>query len=308
MKNKFTKISPVELWNRISNGKPLVIIDTLPAEIFQQRKIPKAKNACVYEVTFPEQVEASVSDRQAEIILYGASDASFDAITAAEKLERLGYQNVHVLDGGAYAWHTAGYPLEGENIEAAMASSNKFSLQDGTYTVDTAKSTIEWTGRNPNGKHYGRVQLATGKMNLANNAISGRFEIDMTSIENIDLAGDELQPVLISHLKSDDFFFVKMFPAAFFSIKTATPFKEPELSAPNYDIEGILELRGVRQKINFPATLSSLSNGTITAEAHFDFDRTRWNVIYGSSRFFEHLGMHLVFDPISIQLRIIAIA
>jgi hypothetical protein len=34
--------------------------------------------------------------------------------------------------------------------------------------------------------------------------------------------------------------------------------------------------------------------------AHFDFDRTRWNVIYGSSRFFEHLGMHLVFDLISI--------
>jgi len=38
----------------------------------------------------------------------------------------------------------------------------------------------------------------------------------------------------------------------------------------------------------------------------FDIDRTRWNVIYGSSRFFEHLGMHLMFDPISIQIRIVA--
>jgi hypothetical protein len=28
-------------------------------------------------------------------------------------------------------------------------------------------------------------------------------------------------------------------------------------------------------------------------------------VIYGSSRFFEHLGMHLVFDPITIQLRVV---
>ena len=40
-------------------------------------------------------------------------------------------------------------------------------------------------------------------------------------------------------------------------------------------------------------------------EAHFDLDRTQWNVIYGSSRFFEHLGMHMVFDQISIELRLI---
>lgn len=39
--------------------------------------------------------------------------------------------------------------------------------------------------------------------------------------------------------------------------------------------------------------------------AHFEFNRTRWGVIYGSSRFFRHLGMHLVFDLISLQLRIV---
>jgi len=38
---------------------------------------------------------------------------------------------------------------------------------------------------------------------------------------------------------------------------------------------------------------------------HFDMDRTRWGVIYGSSRFFEHLGMHLVFDLISFQIRLV---
>jgi hypothetical protein len=30
-------------------------------------------------------------------------------------------------------------------------------------------------------------------------------------------------------------------------------------------------------------------------------------VIYGSARFFEHLGMHLVFDLISIAVRIVAV-
>lgn len=39
---------------------------------------------------------------------------------------------------------------------------------------------------------------------------------------------------------------------------------------------------------------------------NFDIDRTKWNIVYGSTRFFEHLGKHLVFDLIGIQVRIIA--
>ncbi len=58
--------------------------------------------------------------------------------------------------------------------------------------------------------------------------------------------------------------------------------------------------------MKFPATISKLPDGAVTAEAHFDFDRTLWKIIYGSSRYYEHLGMHLVFDPISIRLRIVA--
>ena len=57
--------------------------------------------------------------------------------------------------------------------------------------------------------------------------------------------------------------------------------------------------------ISFPATFNVLSEGNLTAEAHFDIDRTRWHIRYGSSRFFEHLGMHLVYDLISIQLHIV---
>ena len=68
---------------------------------------------------------------------------------------------------------------------------------------------------------------------------------------------------------------------------------------------GSLELRGVRTEIRFPATASTLPGSEVVLEAHFDIDRTRWAVIYGSSRFFEHLGRHLVFDLISIQLRIV---
>lgn len=40
-------------------------------------------------------------------------------------------------------------------------------------------------------------------------------------------------------------------------------------------------------------------------EAHFDIDRTRWKEIYGSARLFEHLGMQLLFDPVSIEMRLL---
>jgi hypothetical protein len=43
----------------------------------------------------------------------------------------------------------------------------------------------------------------------------------------------------------------------------------------------------------------------INLEAHFDLDRTEWGIIYGSARFFEHLGMHQVFEAISISLRLV---
>ena len=127
----------------------------------------------------------------------------------------------------------------------------------------------------------------------------------MTSIKNINLEGDELQPVLISHLKSDDFFFVEYFPKAKFTIESAAPLAETSLSSPNYEVKGKFELRGVSADFQFPTTVNKLSDGQMVAEAHFDIDRTRWNVIYGSSRFFKHLGMHLVFDLISLQLKIV---
>ena len=77
------------------------------------------------------------------------------------------------------------------------------------YHIDTDQSTIEWAGRNPNTKHFGTIGISNGQVSISNNNITGVIEINMNSIENFSLKGDELQPVLISHLNSDDFFFTK---------------------------------------------------------------------------------------------------
>jgi rhodanese-related sulfurtransferase/polyisoprenoid-binding protein YceI len=300
------KIEPEELNRWIGERKDFILIDTLLDEQFQKRHLPGARNACVFQVNFSDQVAALVPDKNRYIVLYGYSGKTMDAVAAAEKLKRLGYKNVYALEGGLTGWKEADYRLEGAHPDEVDTLEESGLPENGTYPVDLEQSVIEWIGRNPNTKHYGTLGFSKGEITVKDGEVGGTLEIDMNSIKNINLEGDEMQPVLISHLKSDDFFFVKMFPKAHFKIQSVTPVREPHLSAPNFEVRGAFELRGLRREITFPATVNLLEGGGANVEAHFDIDRTQWDVIYGSSRFFKHLGMHLVFDLISIELRIVA--
>ncbi len=86
--DRFKEISPDQLFTWLETHKEFYLIDTLPKEHYQKRHIPKAKNACVFEVSFMEQIAGIAADKNAEIVLYGSSIRSMDALTAAEKLER----------------------------------------------------------------------------------------------------------------------------------------------------------------------------------------------------------------------------
>jgi polyisoprenoid-binding protein YceI len=304
--DKYIQLTAKDIHQWMDEKKAFYLIDTLPNDHFRRVHLPNSNNACVYEVTFMDQIEAITGNKNAEIVLYGSSSRSMDALAAAEKLGRNGYRHIHVLDGGIEAWRSANLALDGEAIDDPDDPQTRLGMEDRTYRVDTNQSTIEWTGRNPNSTHFGNVKISAGEIAVKDGAITGTFEIDMNAITNINLEGDELQPVLISHLKSDDFFLAKVFPTAKFKIHSAGPVEEPFLTCPNYEIKGALELRGIKAEQNFMATVTRTPENGLAAEAHFDIDRTRWNIIYGSTRFFEHLGMHLVFDLISIQVRIIA--
>ncbi len=305
---KYRLLSPDELESLINKGDKLYIIHILGDEHFRLVHLPKAFNACVYEVTFVDQVEAISKDREALIVLYGSSSNSMDSIYAAEKLERAGYTNIQILNGGIESWRNADKGLDGNDINGYIDPHTKFDLKDrnGIYKVDKERSLIEWTGRNTNSIHTGIIRISAGEIIVRDKYISGKFIIDMKSITNFDLEGDDLQPVLINHLESDDFFLTKLFPNAAFEILEASPIDDPFLSVPNFEVKGNLELRGIKLKQDFSATVTDIPPNSISAEAHFDIDRTRWGIIYGSARFFEHLGMHLVFDLISIQAKIVA--
>jgi ABC-type phosphate transport system auxiliary subunit len=76
---------------------------------------------------------------------------------------------------------------------------------------------------------------------------------------------------------------------------------------PVFTIKGSLELKVVVCGQDFPTEIVAQENGQVKVAAAFDIDRTRWGVIYGSGRFFESLGMHLVSDIISIELFLVAV-
>lgn len=302
---KIPTLTVHELMQLMQQGQSFVLVDTLTADHFAKVHLPGALNACVFEVVFPVKIQELFKDRAQRIIVYGSSGTSRDAIAAADKLARLAYQNVAVLAGGMKAWRDAGYPLEGEDPRAVDEAA-PLRFEKRIYVVDTERSLIEWTGRNPGTTHYGNLPLAKGELRVEDGVLSGSFEMDIRSIKNLSLQGDELQPVLIAHLLSDDFFFAERFPIVRFQLDAGRQLPNVTMTAPNYLLEGTLSMRGATGKLQFPATVNVLSDGNVVAEAHFDIDRTQWNIIYGSSRFFEHLGMHLVFDLISLQVRIAA--
>ncbi len=136
--------------------------------------------------------------------------------------------------------------------------------------------------------------------------VGGEFVFDMDKIACTNLAGDPLHDVLVDHLRSHDFFDTGIHPEARFVIGSARRIGDATAGLPNLRIEGELTLKGTTLPLGFDAVAGFTGDGLPAAQAVLAIDRTMWNVIYGSARFFRNLGMHLVNDLVEIHLRIVA--
>jgi len=302
----YMTIKPHVLHDLLGKDNPPALIDVLVEEHFKAVHLRAALNICVYEIAFLEKVAREIPDRSRKIVVYGSSKGSLEAFTAAEKLTGYGYTDVSVLEEGITGWRAAGLDLEGDDIGILDRIRPALPAENTRFTLDCDQSIIHWFGRNRNTTHHGTVSLNSGEFGIRKGKIRGIFEIDMASIKNIDLNGDPLQPSLVSHLLSEDFFFAKKFPVATFTIESAEQIEEIPSSLPNFRVRGIFELRGLAETIDFLASVSQVQDAEVRVESHFDIDRTRWGVLYGSSRFFDHLGYHLVYNLITLQLRLVA--
>lgn len=294
-------LSRNEVIRRMNAGA--VVIDVMTPEEYAIRHLAGAKNACVYEMVFLEHMAEQVPDRGTELILYDATGTTRAAELARERLLQAGYSHVFLLAGGLAAWREAGLPVEGDE----QAFLTEPELRDGSYRIDIETSRLEWIGRNLNKRHYGSIAIQAGELVIAGGKLSaGTIVLNMTKISNADLQDPGWRDMLIQHLISDDFFAVEMYPTASFRLDGWEMQAEASPEAPQGILTGELTIRDVTRTISFPATVAPQQDGSIQAHAAFDIDRTLWNVCYGSCRLFEHLGMHLVHDMISLELFVVA--
>jgi polyisoprenoid-binding protein YceI len=296
-----TTISCKELFARLSGGNPPLVVDVLPPEIYAVRHLPGACNACVYEMVFRQGIAELAPDLSRTLVVYDETGTTAAAATAREKLLAAGYGDVLVLSGGLAGWAAAGYPVEqlGSNTEAAV-------IRDGRYRLDPAASVLEWTGRNINNRHYGRIPFSRGELVINRGELrQGEIVLDMTGITNLDLQDDTYRQMLVSHLKSDDFFDVQRYPAAAITISGWQAINGAAPGTPDHVITAALTIKGVTRELSFPAMVMPQEDGSLKAQATFDLDRTAWGINYGSGRLFEKLGMHLVNDRIDIELFIV---
>jgi rhodanese-related sulfurtransferase len=290
-----------ELQKLIASGS-VSLIDVMLPEDFACRHIAGAGNACVYEMVFLERIAECVPDRDRAVVVYDDSGTTLAARTAREKLERAGYRNVVILEGGLQAWQAAGFA-----VESSASAPPPATLHDGVYRIDMEKSAVEWIGRNINNRHHGRISISGGEVVLAGGLpVSGSFVLDMTTITNLDLQDEGWRGMLHRHLKSEDFFDVERYPTATFELRGATAITGATPGIPNVELGGLLTVKGTARSLCFPAIIAPQEDGTVKAHAALDLDRTLWDVRYGSGKFYERLGMHLVNDLISIELFIVA--
>ena len=165
--------------------------------------------------------------------------------------------------------------------------------------VNTQKSSIAWEGGSATTTHNGLIDLKSGTLEILDGKlIGGTFEVDMTSITNLDVS-EAYRGKLENHLKSEDFFDAKAFPSAHLVIIKTTALKENM-----YRIVADLTIRNIKKTIEFDTTLKPNGNG-LEATADFSFDRSEFEVKHRSGSFFMNLGDKLIYDDIKVEISLV---
>jgi polyisoprenoid-binding protein YceI len=276
---------------------PSPLIDVLSAESFAAEHLPGSVNICVYETAFVDKIRAAFPDPNTALTVYGLNDSTLEARLALTKLAAVGYARVTAVPGGLEGWKASGGKIEQNTVH---------ELPSGRFEIDQNASLVEWVGRNLFNRHSGTVQLGPGEILVKDGRpTGGHLTVDMTSLRCTDIPDPTMNAHLIAHLESDDFFSVDRYPRAELEIREVIHRSDVRLDEPNYQIRGDFTLRGATNPIGFAAVVARKSDGSFTAQALLDLDRTVWGATYGSAKYFGRLGQHLVNDEFHLQLKVV---
>ena len=171
----------------------------------------------------------------------------------------------------------------------ALMSFTSFVEKD----VNINDSKITWKGYKVTGEHEGTINLKSGSLKFDGNTLTGgSFVMDMTSINTTDLQG-EYKGKLDGHLKSPDFFGVESHPSASLVITSAKGSKG------KYNVKADLTIKKITQPVEFIMYVQENS-----ATAFVKIDRTKFDIKYGSSSFFDNLKDKAIYDEFDLNVNL----
>jgi polyisoprenoid-binding protein YceI len=174
------------------------------------------------------------------------------------------------------------------------------AAKEVTHVFSPSASVVKWHGKKVTGEHDGAVQLQKGSIVMKGDQLkSGEFIIDMKTISVRDIEDPSNNTKLVNHLKSADFFEVDRYPTAVLKVKKVKSVEG--FTGPTFEVTADLTLKGKTHPIEFPAMIKT-EDGKTTATANITLDRTKWNVRYGSGKFFKGLGDKMIHDEFTLDV------
>ena len=182
-----------------------------------------------------------------------------------------------------------------EKVDKPQTSVKELNILPGNYIADVEATQLTWIGRKISSGHDGTIDLKDGSLNIGDDGqINGKFNIDMSTISVSDLQGGGKKS-LERHLKNEDFFDVNNFPIATleFSSRTENIIKN------KLSLASELTVKNITNPLKFSAQIIEASP-QLKIKADIVFDRSIYDVRYGSGKFFENLGDRLILDEVQI--------
>ena len=194
----------------------------------------------------------------------------------------------------------------GATTAASAPKVAKVAAPAPSYKLQPQLSTLGWEGKAVTHGHNGTMQFSDGELLVKDASIVGGIvTVNMKTMVATDIKDAETQGKFVGHMSSDDFFGVEKFPTSTFKIVSVTPIKGAAATADNATIAGDLTIKGVTQRISFPAK-AGVKDGVAAASGKVTIDRTKFGLRYGSKSFFDSIGDKAIYDTFDLTFNIIA--
>ena len=189
---------------------------------------------------------------------------------------------------------------------AQKMNSAKMATNAPAYALQPQLSTLGWEGKAVTHGHMGTMNFTSGELLVKGNAVvGGTVTVDMKTMKATDIKDAESQGKFVGHMSSDDFFGVEKFPTSVFKIVSVAPIKGAAQNADNATITGDMTIKGVTQRISFPAKVG-VKDGVAAATGTVTIDRTKFGLKYGSKSFFDSIGDKAIYDNFDLTFNVIA--